>query len=223
MSDIRNNIVKLPFWNMLTDKQRDYAIQSSSIRKVQKGALVYSRDCACVGLVYVIKGDLRIYSMSPEGREITLFHVEAGEPCVLSASCVAGQLDFDTHMTAECDSELLIINAPAFARLTEENIHARCFLYEQAAASFSAVMKTIESILFMRFDARLASFLIEEYESRGQRELHITQSGIAERINSAREVVARMLKQFSENALVKTSRGSIIILDPEGLRAITER
>ena len=138
---------------------------------------------------------------------------------MLSASCVIDRLTFDTHMTAETDCELLVMNAEAFAELTEKNIYARCFLFEQASDNFSSVMHTMESILFERFDRRLAGFLLSECERTGESVVRLTQSEIAEKVNSAREVVARMLKEFSAQGLVKTGRGSVTVLDPKGLEA----
>lgn len=211
---------KLPFWEKLTDDEKRFVKRNSAIRRANEGALIYSRDCACVGMVYVISGSIRIYLLSPEGREITLFRLGPGDPCVLSASCVVKQISFDTHMTAETDSELLIISADAFAELTDRNIFAKSFLFELAAENFSSVMHTMESILFERFDKRLASFLINEYERTGSPRIGLTQGRIAEEVNSAREVVARMLKQFSKDGLVTPERGAVIIIDAEGLRAI---
>lgn len=219
MIEVSQMIPLLPFWEKLSADERAFVKRNSAIRRAAAGQLLYSRDCACMGLVWVISGSIRIFSLSPEGREITLFRLGAGEPCVLSASCVIGQLTFDTHMTAETDCELLVMNAEAFAELTDRNIYARCFLFEQASSNFSSVMHTMESILFERFDRRLAGFLISEYERTGERVIPLTQSEIAEKVNSAREVVARMLKQFSTEGLVRTGRGSVTLLDPEGLGA----
>ena len=219
MEELIEALNKLPFWDKLTDEERAFARRNSAIRRASAGSLLYSRDCACVGLVYIIKGALRIYSLSPEGREITLFRLGAGETSVLSASCVVKQISFDTNMSADTDSELLIMNAEAFAYITDSNVHARCFLFEQASENFSAVMQTMERLLFTRFDKRLASFLLEEYGRTGERLIPVTQSAIAERVNSAREVVARMLKQFAAEGLVRTQRGGVEILDPEGLEA----
>ncbi|MCR5809268.1 MAG: Crp/Fnr family transcriptional regulator [Clostridiales bacterium] len=215
-------LASLPFWGKLSETERKFVKRNSAIRRAGAGSLIYSRDCACVGMVYVVSGSLRIYVLSPEGREITLFRLGPGDPCVLSASCVVKQISFDTHMTADKDSELLVINAEAFAELTENNIWARSFLFELAAENFSAVMHTMESILFERFDKRLASFLIKEYERTGSRRIPMTQGRIAEEVNSAREVVARMLKQFAADGLVEPSRGAVTITDIDGLRAITE-
>ena len=67
-------------------------------------------------------------------------------------------------------------------------------------------------------DKRLASFLLEEFHRTGNPEIRMTQEQIAQNTNSAREVVARMLKRFSEQGLVHMKRGSIRIPDPDALR-----
>ena len=106
-------------------------------------------------------------------------------------------------------------SSEAFASLTEGNIHARCFLYESAAESFSSVVSTMEEILFSGFDRRLAAFLLAETEREGGSEIRMTQSRIAECVNSAREVVTRMLKQFAQKGLVELKRGQVKLLDPD--------
>lgn len=221
MTEAVRILPRLPFWDKLSPEEQAYVRRNAAIRRAPAGQLLYSRDCACVGLVYVISGMLRIYSLSPEGREITLFRLGAGEPCVFSASCVVKQISFDTHMSAQEDSELLVLNAEAFAFITETNVYARCFLFERAAEDFSSVMRTMESILFEPFDSRLASFLVAEAQRIGGKELKLTQSEIAEKVNSAREVVARMLREFSEKGLVETRRGTVTILDINGLKNIS--
>lgn len=220
MSETLKYLEALPFWDKLTDEEKLFAERNSALRRVNAASLLYSRGCACVGLVYVVSGSVRVFSLSSEGREITLFRLGPGDPCVLSAGCVIRQIGFDTHMTADADSVLMVMNAEAFAKLTDENIYARCFLFERAAENFSSVMQTMESILFSRFDSRLAEFLVSECVRTGGNELLLTQNEIAERVNSAREVVARMLKRFSEDGLVKVGRGRVTVLDIDGLRAV---
>ncbi|MBR3381896.1 MAG: Crp/Fnr family transcriptional regulator [Clostridia bacterium] len=218
MAELREYLPKLPFWDSLGEEEKVFVRRNAGIRRAAAGQLIYSSDCACVGLVYVISGKLRIYSLSSEGREITLFTICGGDSSVLSASCVVEKISFDAHMVAETDSELLIVNAEAMAALTQGNIHARCFLFERAAEDFASVMRTMESILFSGFDSRLASFLTAECERTGSRVLPLTRSRIAEQVNSAREVVTRMLKRFSAEGLVETGRGTVTVLDLEGLK-----
>ena len=48
----------------------------------------------------------------------------------------------------------------------------------------------------------------------------MTHEEIARQINSAREVVARMLKRFSADGLVELRRGAVRLKNPEALRKI---
>ena len=62
--------------------------------------------------------------------------------------------------------------------------------------------------------------MIQEYDRTGNMKIRMTQEQIALQINSAREVVARMLKRFIADGLVEVGRGVIILRDTEKLREI---
>ena len=95
-------------------------------------------------------------------------------------------------------------------------------MYELATARFSNVMWTMQQILFFRFDQRLSSFLLQEYQRTKDPVIHMTQEQIAQNVNSAREVVARMLRQFVSEGILEIRRGVIEIKDIEALEALTE-
>lgn len=213
-------LCRLPFWEKLEDRQQAYLLEDLSVRHYGKGSIVYGCGSVCLGMICVLKGGIRVYLLSEEGREITLFRLGPGDPCVLSASCVVSQITFDTQMEAEQECDLLVTGMAAFRRLTEENIHVKCFMYELMTERFSSVMWTMQQILFAKLDRRLSGFLIREYERTGDRRIRMTQEQIAQQINSAREVVARMLRRFMEDGLVEAGRGVIILRDLEGLERI---
>lgn len=210
----------MPYWGRLESGQKDTIAAHAVIRRYAKGEIVHGYGNACLGTVQVLRGSLRVYLLSEDGREITLFRLETGDPCVLSAACVMRQITFDTYMVAESECELFVVGAAAFDRVAEENIYVKCFMYEVAAERFSAVMRAMQQILFSRLDRRLASFLWEAYEKTGSTRINMTQGYIAVQISSAREVVARTLKRFEEEGLVRLGRGKIVLLDPEGLKEI---
>jgi CRP/FNR family transcriptional regulator len=81
-------------------------------------------------------------------------------------------------------------------------------------------MWAIEQILFMSFDKRLATFLIDEMSRTKTTEINLTHEQIAKYLGSAREVVSRMLKSFESKGILKLSRGSIQVLDKEKLREL---
>ena len=78
----------------------------------------------------------------------------------------------------------------------------------------------MQQILFKGLDQRLAAFLVEECERTKSNTVRMTHEQIARNISSAREAVARMLKQFTQDGLVELKRGEIIIKDTDGLKRL---
>ena len=217
---MENILNKLPFWASLTEQEKEILRKSAVIRRYEKGSFIHSSDRDCLGMLFILSGEIRTYILSDEGREITLFRLYPNDLCVLSASCVISQFSFDTQMTARQDTEVLIIPPNITALLKEQNISVRCFLYEQATERFSEVMWAMQQILFKGLDQRLAAFLVEECERTNSNTVRMTHEQIARNISSAREAVARMLKQFTQDGLVELKRGEIIIKDTDGLKRL---
>ena len=218
--DMERTLTQLPFWSSLTESEMDTLRRSAFVRHYEKGAFVHSSDTECLGMLFVLSGEIRTYLLSEEGREVTLFRLYPGELCVLSASCVISQITFDTQMTAGMDTDVLIIPANIIAALKEKNLHVRCFLYELATKRFSDVMWAMQQIMFKGLDRRLAEFLLAEAERTGSDTIRMTHEQIAQHISSAREAVARMLKGFSEDGLVELRRGAITLRNADGLHRL---
>ena len=208
---------RLPFWPSLSERERDMVRRSAVLRRYEKGALIHDGGNECLGMLLLLSGEIRTYLLSDEGREVTLYRLYAGDVCVLSASCVISQITFDTQISAQQETEVLIIPASIVAALREEDLSLRCLLYELATQRFSDVMWAMQQILFKSLDRRLATFLLAEAERTGSSTIRMTHEQIAQHISSAREAVARMLKSFSEDGLVALRRGEIVLRDVDGL------
>ena len=211
---------RLPFWANLSSDEKAVVSQRAVTKRFAKGQLVSSNSSSCLGIVLILSGGVRVGLVSDEGREITLFRAGEGEVCVSTASCVIRQLAFDTDVTAETDTAILVIPSSVCAKLMESNIHVRAFVLEMQAERYSQTVRAIQAMLFKRFDQRLAMYLVSEHDRTGSAEVKKTQEEIARDVNSAREVVARMLHEFSTRGLVEIRRGSIWLLDIEALRKI---
>ena len=218
-----DSLSRLPFWGALTEQERDIVQKSAFLRHYEKGAQVHSGGQECLGLLLVLSGEIRTYLLSGEGREITLFRLYPGDVCVLSASCVLSQISFDTQLTAQQDTQVLVIPASVVARIKDTNLAARCYLYELATQRFSDVMWAMQQLLFRQLDQRLAAFLLAEYRRTGSPTIAMTHEQLAQQISSAREAVARILKQFAEDGLVELKRGAITILNPAGLESLQQK
>ena len=219
--DIKQSAVQsLPYYGRLTASEKELVDKNAVIRTYRKGSCLLGSGEECLGQLLILDGALRVYILSEEGREITLFRMYPGDTGVLSASCVISQITFDVQIEAEEDARVLVLNSGAFKTLTDQNIYARCYMYELLTERFSSVMWTMQEILFKGYDRRLASFLVGEYERTGSPELRMTHEQIASHTSSAREVVARMLKRFSADGLVDVKRGLVTLRNVDALRSM---
>ena len=210
----------LPFWNELQNEQKAMLIQSAIDKKFDRGTILHAGGEDCVGLFLIRSGRIRAYIMTKEGKEITLFRLVDKELCIFSASCMMRNINFDIWISAETDVEAILIPSSIYSQLAENNIAVSHFTNEIMNSRMSDVMWVLEQILFMSFDKRLANFLIEQSELENTDTLKITHEQIANHLGSAREVVTRMMKYFSEEKFIQLKRGSIKIIDKEGLKKL---
>ena len=157
----------LSFWDKLNQSEKKEIIELSNIKKFEKDNIIHTSDGECLGLVKVIEGNIRIYMVSDEGKEVTLYHLLKDEVDVLSASCVVNQITFDTQMVAKEDTNLLMIPVTILAKFMDNNIYVRSYIYEVLADRFSDVMWTMQQILFGKIDQRIATYLIDEMNKHG--------------------------------------------------------
>lgn len=217
-----STLTKLPFWDKLFDKEKEVARRGLTQHTYEKGVYILGLGDACLGMVYIRKGSIRVYITSEEGREVTLFHVSEGDCCIFSSACVIGGITLDVQMVAENEVELLAIHAGTVAKLMESNVHFKCFVYELSTIRYSTVVWVMQQILFTHFDERMARLLLSIYKKTGNKTIRMTQEAMAQEVNSAREVVARMLRQFASEGWIELNRGAVVLKNIEALKNIVE-
>lgn len=210
-----------PFWENLTDNDREIFCRYSTEVKYKKDENIHGGDGKCTGVIIVKSGSIRTYMLSEEGKEITLFRLYPGEICTLSASCVLESITFDVFVNAEEDSICQILNGAIFSEISKRNMQVKNFALESAVQRFSDVMWVMQQILFMNYDKRLAIFLLDEISKTGSDNIKLTHEQIAKYTGSAREVVSRMLKYFDSEGITEHYRAGIKIIDKNKLRQLT--
>lgn len=209
-------------WERLTPQQQAALSGSMFSRRVRRGDVIHQGDADCTGLLLVKSGQLRVFMLSEDGREITLYRLFERDLCLFSASCMMRSIQFDITIQAEKDAELWVIPAETYRQVMEESAPLSNFTNEVMAARFSDVMWLIEQVLWKSFDRRLAAFLLEESAIEGTRTLKITHELIGNHMGNPREVVTRMLRYFQGEGLVRLSRGTVEIVDEIALRGLAE-
>lgn len=209
----------LPFWDKLSDSEARILIDGSIRESFEKGRMLSYSDEGCKGAILLLSGQIRVYIISDEGREVTLYRLHKGDVCVLSASCLLDSIAFDVFIEAIEKTEVILIPSPVLHNVMEKNPYVELYLQKQANERFSDVVWMMQQILFMGADKRVAIFLWDEMIKKNETTLFYTHDEVARYIGSAREVVTRILKYFAKEGVVKLSRGKIEIISKEKLKS----
>lgn len=212
-----------PVWDKLTETQKNKLTSSAIQRSFAKGDILHNGSAYCMGLIIVTDGRLRAFTISEDGREITLYRLFEYDTCLFSASCIMNSIQFDITITAETDTEVLVIPSDTYKSIMEESAPLSNYTNEIMASRFSDVMWLMEQVMWKSFDKRLAEFLLNEASIEGTNTLKITHEEIGNHMGNPREVVTRMLKYFQNEYMVRLSRGTVEIIDKNKLEKIINR
>ena len=190
---------------------------SAFFAHIPKGHDVFIEGDHVDAIALLISGVVRVYKIGATGREITLYRFGNGESCILTANAILSQKNFPAVATVEKEAEAVIIPADTFRDWVRRYDLWREFVFELLSQRLSAVMEIVEEVAFRRMDARLVSLLLER--SLRSDLIHITHQEIAGELGTSREVISRILEDFSAQGLLEVLRGSIRILDKEALQA----
>lgn len=211
-----------PVWDQLTQAQQGLITGRLTERRAERGAVIHRGGLECTGVLVIRSGQIRAYSLSADGREITLYRLFEGDLCLFSAPCMMRSIQFDVTFQAEKDTVYWDIPAEVYRQIMEQSAPVANFTNEIMATRFSEVMWLMEQILWKRFDQRLAGFLLEEAGIESTNVLRITQEAIGRHMGNPREVVTRMLKYFSGEGYVRLSRGTVELCNIKKLREIAD-
>ena len=212
----------LPFWNKLTEEQQNRICEVIEFRKEKTGVHIHDSSAECLGLVAVRSGQLRAYILSEDGREITLSRMFEYDVSLLSASCVMPDIQMNVMIEVEKEAEFWSIPACLFKNLMDESLAVSGYARSLIGSNFSELMWLMEQIMWKSFDKRLAEFLLGESRLEESGSLKITHEKIANHLGTAREVVTRMLRYFQNEGMVRLTRGTIVLTDPDKLESLVE-
>jgi CRP/FNR family transcriptional regulator len=191
--------------------------QTAFFTRIPEGRDVFIEGDHVDAIALLISGVVRVYKIGETGREITLYRFGYGESCILTANAILSQKNFPAVATVEKEAEAVMIPADTFRDWVRRYDLWRGFVFELLSQRLSSVMAIVEEVAFRRMDARLASFLTGR--SRNSDSIQVTHQEIAAELGSSREVISRILEDFSAQGMLEVSRGTIKILDREALES----
>jgi CRP/FNR family transcriptional regulator len=185
--------------------------------RASAGQCLLQRGDPVDGSYLVVGGSLRVYYITKEGREATLYHVEPGGTCILALTATFNQEAYPAWADAGSNGVTLVrVPSAAFRRMFDGEPAFREFIFGVLSGRIFELMRTLEEAGSTQMEQRVARYLVRQMNSDGT--VRATQIGIASELGTAREVVFRALRSLSRRRLVETGRVRIKILDLPALR-----
>jgi len=196
---------------------------SGSMVRLAQGEMFVQQGESCGGYALLGEGRLRVYATNDQGREITLYHVNAGDTCLLSAACLVSGSPIPASARADSAVIALLYSGEVFHRWLDEYPTVRAHVLRQLASHTADMMSLVADVAFLSLDKRLASWLRSRFQDNGDgpASLTVTHEKIAGELGTAREVVSRLLKEFERRGIVSLSRSAVTLRDSEALRRMT--
>mgnify|MGYP001768368586 FL=1 len=183
------------------------------------GAPVVHRGQTVNGAYLVLKGRLRVYTVKPSGAEATLYHLTAGETCILAINALFNDLLYPAWVAAEADTVVGIIPGGLYRNLFQAEEAIQDLTVKSLSTLVFRLMDELEQVHSLRLDQRLSAHLLER--ANGQGVVTETQARIAGQLGSSREVVARILADMASRGWIETGRGRIRLVDTTRLAQMT--
>ena len=203
----------------LEPRIRDILTSRSQVVQLPKGTVVFAPGKSPENLLLLLSGTVRVQQLGENGREVVLYRATAGESCVLTTACMLAYEDHAAEGIAETEVTAAAIPRAVFDDLVASSKEFRNFVFRAYSRRMTDLFRVIEDIAFRRMDIRLAQKIIERADTGV---LKATHAQLAAELGTAREVISRQLAEFQRRGWIAQSRGTVEILDCEGLRHLAE-
>lgn len=194
---------------MCGDERSLEVLQNQGIVKAYvKGYRIYPDSNELLGFLYVLSGKIRFFSVSSNAKEITIFTISGKESCIITTSCIFSNIQADVVLEFMEDSSVFILPNKSFEALTHSNESIMRFNLSLVSKRLKQAFDTINDVTFKSLKNRVVKFLLSN-----ARDNHVkaSQESIANNIGSAREAVARVIKELKTEGLIDTNRNEIVL------------
>lgn len=190
-----------------------------------KGRTIYAPGDTGDTLYVVRRGTVRLYRLSPDGREVTLTLLAAGDVFgELGLSASGGHSAF---VEAVEDTEVALLTPRACHELITRHPEVAFELIGNLSLRLQRAEDLIEDLVSRDVAGRVARTLLHLAGTFGRDaergtviNLRLPYQEIANLVGSTRETVTRAISQMQQNEWVRLEKGHLLILDRPALESL---
>jgi len=217
MTAIAEALRKWPFFSELGEDQLAEVVSHVQERTFRRGEVILLEGEAPQAVYFIVRGQVRVYRLSPEGREQVLKRLGPGGAFNL-VPVLDGGLNPSSAMVWT-DVTVYAIERGHFLRMVREHPALSVAVLADFAAKLRHMTALVEDLSLRTVGARLAKLLLTQATEEETVPRRMTQQEMAAQLGTVREVVGRALAELGREGLILMERHRIVIVDRAGLES----
>jgi CRP/FNR family transcriptional regulator/CRP/FNR family cyclic AMP-dependent transcriptional regulator len=210
---------RVGFFASLDPQQLQTLSRVASVRRYHPGETILHESDPGDQFFVILQGSVKIFVDSPDGREVVLTHLQAGD--FFGEMALLEGESRSASVTALTDCETVALSRDDFFTALAGDFSLTKRILQALSARLRRANEVIESLALQDVGGRLARYLLRLADESGQPAVEgyfvvhrPTHQEIANSIGATRETVTRMLKQFEDRKLIRI-KGSMVWVPAE--------
>jgi CRP/FNR family cyclic AMP-dependent transcriptional regulator len=213
---------KAQLFASLTEAEIRALCSRVSKRNFRRGELLFNEGDPCSGLFLVASGKIRIFKLSPAGRE-QILAVEGPGSSFAELPVFDGG-NYPASASASEDAEVVFISRKDFQNYCREHPDVALKVLAVVGSRLRRLVGIIEDLSFTTVRQRLIALLLRLTRGSGTStkegvrvELTKTHQDLAAELGTVRELVSRNLSRLQAEGFLEVDGRTIIVKDLPGL------
>jgi len=217
-------IAQVPGFDGLSKEDLGKIEAISVLKGFKKGETVFVEGDEGNGFYVVVRGRVKIFKVSPDGREAILHICRAGDH--FGQVAVYAGKTFPAGAETLAESDLLFFPRQAFISLISSEPSVALNMLSVLSMRLRELTVQVESLALKEVPGRLASYLLYLSEKQGGAQriaLGSSKSQLASILGTTPETLSRIFSDFSSRGFIRNSRSEVQLLDHKGLESLAEQ
>lgn len=223
MRNITEILANFPVFSGLSDDQLKAVREIAVEKKFRKGEIIFSEGDEGNGFYIIAAGMVKIFKVSPEGKEHILHIYDEGKSFG-EVPVFAGD-HFPAMAEAITNTRALFFPRSDFKNLLGANPSLAMKMLADLSTKLRQFTVQIENLSLKEIPARLASYLVYVSEEQGGSNvvaLPISKGQLASLLGTIPETLSRIFAKLSSQKLIQVEGRQITILDRPSLQELAE-
>lgn len=220
---MHNPLRRAAIFNSLSEADLAPLAAATRQQSLKAGTLLFRAGDASTALFLVISGSIRLYRLTPDGKEKIIEIIRAGETFAEAVAIL--DKPFPVFATALEPTELLAIPSDVFRSQLQQKPDLAFKMLANLSVRVHKFLNDIHTLSLSTAQQKVAGYLLaflDEQDYDQPIQLPATKAMIASRLGLQPETFSRVLSKMKEQGVITEDKTQILILSPSALRRLRD-